>query len=62
MKSRQMSYKETVSDFMDNIHPHVVKKYGWDDEIAINESWNNYVDALAKSGDIPEEGYEWELK
>lgn len=43
--------------FRTEIRPLVVEQYGEDDIIAINETFNNWTDALCKDGEITEEQY-----
>ncbi len=54
------TYREVIEDFEENVKPEVVELNGDDDEMAINEAWNNWTDGLRTAGDISERAYdEW---
>lgn len=46
--------EELRERFKADLLPLVVEQYSADDEPAINETWNNWVDGLQKDGEIPE--------
>jgi hypothetical protein len=51
--------EEAVSAiFNEEVRPSVVEEYGKDDEIAINEAFNNWTDMLCKDGELHELQYE----
>lgn len=43
--------------FKEEIEPLVVEQYGADDEIALNEEFNNWTDSLCKDGEISQYVY-----
>jgi len=52
------SDEESVSrQFNEFVRPSVVEAYSEDDEVAINEAFNNWTDGLCKDGDLHEEQY-----
>ena len=56
-----LPYEDVVHDFQDNILPGVIERYGKDDEIAVNEAWNDYTDQLREGGQISDYAYNnWE--
>lgn len=52
-----MTKKEAVEEFKRDILPHVIERYGKNDKPACREAWNNYTDALCKSGLITQYQY-----
>jgi hypothetical protein len=53
-----MTKKEAVADFMESRYPAVVKRYGADDTIALNEEWSYFTDSLCKDRQITSHQYE----
>lgn len=51
------SEQELSDRFDSEILPHVIEKYGEDDQPAINEAFNDWTDSLCKDGEIHEEQY-----
>lgn len=51
------SEEELSERFDDEILPHVIEKYGEDDQPAINEAFNDWTDMLCKDGDLHDEQY-----
>lgn len=54
-----MTYVEALESWKSDILPSVVEEYGADDIPALNESWNNYTDALCKGGDLSQLQYHY---
>lgn len=53
-----ISSNEELSElFDDSIAPMVVKQYGEDDKVAMNEAFSNWLDGLCKEGEIHPEQY-----
>lgn len=52
-----MTKQEVFDEFREFIRPLVVKRYGENDVIAINEEFNNWTDSLCKEGCITTELY-----
>jgi len=48
----EMTSEEVQEDFKENILPMVLDTYDADDEIAINEAFNDYTDSLCQTGKI----------
>ena len=50
---------EEMVSMVFNVHilPAIVEQYGADDEVAINEAFNNWTDGLCKDGEIHDEQY-----
>ena len=51
------SEEELSERFDDEILPHVIEKYGEDDQPAINEAFNDWTDMLCKDGELHDEQY-----
>lgn len=51
------SEEELSARFDDEILPHVIEKYGEDDQPAINEAFNDWTDSLCKDGELHDEQY-----
>lgn len=47
-----MTKKDALQEFREHVLPGVVKQYGRDDKIAIQQAWCDYTDSLAKDGRI----------
>jgi len=53
-----MTKNEAKERFVSEVLGYVVAKYGHDDEVAINEAWNDWTDMLAKEGEISMRQYD----
>lgn len=51
------SEEELSEKFDDEIVQSVIEQYGEDDEVAINEAFNNWADELCKNGELHELQY-----
>ena len=47
--------------FIDEVLPGIVKKYGYDDKPAIDQTYNDTLDAYEKDGMLPDESRSWTL-
>lgn len=45
-----LTEKQVKHEFREYILPEIIKRYGKDDEIAIREGYNDFVDALCTDG------------
>lgn len=44
----RMTKADALRDFRENVRPHVIKRYGLGDRIAMREAWSEYIDGLAR--------------
>ena len=51
------SEAELSERFYEAVLPDVIAKYGEDDQVAINEAFNDWTDMLCKDGDLHDEQY-----
>lgn len=51
------SEAELSERFDEAVLPDVIAKYGEDDQVAINEAFNDWTDMLCKDGDLHDEQY-----
>lgn len=57
-----LTYRQVVQAFTREVMPTIRKKYEQDgipDKPARREAWNNFVDYLAKDGQVSEKSYDW---
>lgn len=55
---RITSQRAARAEFVAEVKPYVVARYGADDRVALDEAWNDWTDMLCKDGCISERAYD----